>query len=68
MINKILECNIPGEFWNTVKYIGKKDVNDPSSNILPKEWFEYFNKLMNIGCDHDIENDCVNSEFLTFRD
>ena len=65
MVNKILESgnNNANEFWQTVKSINKKDVKDPSSNILPKEWFEYFKNLMNTSYDNNNNDDSVNNDF-----
>jgi len=34
----------------------KRDNKDPSSNILPNEWFEYFKKLMNIDYNNNFND------------
>ncbi|CAG2254574.1 unnamed protein product [Mytilus edulis] len=66
MLTKILESNNSSdEFWKTVKTLKKKELNDPSSNIQAKEWFEYFKNLMNT--THDKNSDfksCTDDKFL----
>jgi hypothetical protein len=39
------------------KYVERKrDNKDPSSNILPNEWFDYFKKLMNIDYNNNFND------------
>ena len=49
MLKQIVDSNenSPDEFWRNIKKLKKENYKDPSSNIQPKEWFDYFNKLMN---------------------
>jgi hypothetical protein len=41
-------ANKPGELWKALNAIKKRDNKDPSSNIIQREWFYYFKKLMNM--------------------
>ena len=68
MIKQIIDSNnsCPNDFWNTVKKLKKENFKDPSSNIQPKEWFKYFNKLMNTDYDKNVCND--KKEYTTFKD
>jgi hypothetical protein len=49
MLKQIVDSNenSPNEFWRNIKKLKKENYKDPSSNIQPKEWFDYFNNLMN---------------------
>ncbi|CAG2223676.1 unnamed protein product [Mytilus edulis] len=68
MIKQIIDSNnsCPNDFWNTIKKLKKENFKDPSSNIQPKEWFKYFNKLMNTDYDKNVCND--KKEYTTFKD
>ena len=50
MLNKLVDSNAnnPGELWKALNAIKKRDNKDPSSNIIQREWFYYFKKLMNM--------------------
>ena len=34
--------------WKALNAIKKRDNKDPSSNIIQREWFHYFKRLMNM--------------------
>ena len=46
-------ANNRGEFWKALNAMKKRDNKDPSSNIIQREWFHYFKKLMNMNCTND---------------
>ena len=50
ILNKLVDSNAnnPEEFWKALNTIKKRDNKDPSSNIIQREWFYYFKKLMNM--------------------
>lgn len=50
LMKKILESenNNPSEFWKSVNQLKCKVQEDPSANISPNEWVDYFKKLINI--------------------
>ena len=50
MLSGLLESEKknPKEFWNTVNELMEKQKIDPSADISPENWVEYFKSLMNI--------------------
>ena len=38
----------PSEFWKSVSQLKEKVSNDPSCNVSPNEWMNYFKQLVNI--------------------
>ena len=55
-------ANNPGEFWKTLNTIKKRDNKDPSSNIIQREWFHYFKKLMNMNYTNDFSINHITKE------
>ena len=58
LLNKIVDSSEknPEEFWKTLKTLKNKVEKDPSSNIMPSEWFDYFKNLMNVTHDNNFDN------------
>ncbi|CAG2190183.1 unnamed protein product [Mytilus edulis] len=56
-LKKKSEDKNPSQFWKSVNQLKEKASNDPSCNISPKEWLNYFNKLMNIDHINSYENE-----------
>ena len=48
--------NNPTEFWKIVNLLREKKCEDPSQNISPKEWYDYFNTLMNLKYDNNFND------------
>ena len=46
----------PSEVWKSVSQLKEKVSNDPSCNISPNEWLNYFKQLMNIEHINKYEN------------
>jgi hypothetical protein len=72
MLNKLVDSNAnkPGELWKALNAIKKRDNKDPSSNIIQREWFYYFKKLMNMNYTNnfninDIPKELQSCELLT---
>ena len=43
--------NDPKLFWNTIKKMnnwGKAQTDDPTDDITPDKWMDYFQKLLNV--------------------
>jgi hypothetical protein len=55
-------ANNQGEFWKTLNTIKKRDNKDPSSNIIQREWFHYFKKLMNMNYTNDFSINHITKE------
>ncbi|CAG2193381.1 unnamed protein product [Mytilus edulis] len=63
-----LEDKNPKAYWdiiNKFKY-SDKDISDQSSNIPSDEWYNYFNKLLNVDCSN--EQDDFPTGFNVFLD
>jgi hypothetical protein len=52
--------NNPTEFWKIVNLLKEKNCEDPSQNISPQGWHDYFNTLMNLKYDNNfnVKNIC----------
>ena len=50
MLSGLLESEKknPKEFWNSVNELMEKQKSDPSADITPEKWVDYFKSLMNI--------------------
>ena len=50
MLSGLLESEKknPKEFWNSVNELMEKQKSDPSADISPEKWVDYFKSLMNI--------------------
>lgn len=67
MVSKLFEStSTSDDFWKTVKDLRKKNLNDPSSNVQPKEWFEYFKNLMNTEYTKNFDDICVDNKFMNY--
>ncbi|CAG2225469.1 unnamed protein product [Mytilus edulis] len=63
-----LEDKNPKAYWdiiNKFKY-SDKDISDQSSNIPSDEWYNYFNKLLNVDCSN--EQDDFPTRYNVFLD
>ena len=50
LLNRLI---ITPEFWIIVNLLKEKKCEDPSQNISPQEWYDYFNTLMNLKYDNN---------------
>lgn len=80
LLGDIMDCEEknPKEFWKNINQLKEQVISDPSSNISPKDWVNYFHNLMNIdyergydeedikhGLINTIDADCLNADITT---
>ena len=66
MLSGLLESEKknPKEFWKSVNELMEKQKTDPSADISPEKWVEYFKSLMNIEYPNNFSDSLNNDNYI----